>query len=173
MESLDLRFHRAVARRVPNRYYTRPRVETDVEIVDEIENRDLANGSVLYWGRVRTTDSVTYFKKVRVADDKEVGVYPLDLPDVTLETQALWVTLPPLPRSEANFESFGARARRDHGMIGRFHSRHVDRADIEPLHPVHRQSRLPRSRLRRLARRRRHLQRATMLRVPRPHTWAS
>ena len=32
VESLDLRSHQAVARRVPNRYYTRPRVETDVEI---------------------------------------------------------------------------------------------------------------------------------------------
>jgi DEAD/DEAH box helicase domain-containing protein len=93
VESLDLRSHRALARRVPNRYYTRPRVETDVEVLEEIEKRDLANGSVLHWGRVRTTDSVTYFKKVRVADDKEVGVYPLDLPDVILETQALWVTL--------------------------------------------------------------------------------
>src|SRR5918997_3026713 len=77
VESLDLRSHRAVVRRVPNRYYTRPRVETDVEVLEEIEKRDLANGSVLHWGRVRTTDSVTYFKKVRVADDKEIGVYPL------------------------------------------------------------------------------------------------
>src|ERR671916_446481 len=94
VESLDLRQHRAIARRVPNRYYTKPRVETDVEVLEEKEKRDLANGSVLHWGRVRTTDSVTYFKKVRVADDKEVGVYPLDLPDVILETQALWVTLP-------------------------------------------------------------------------------
>ncbi|HEV8045859.1 MAG TPA: DEAD/DEAH box helicase, partial [Rubrobacter sp.] len=94
VESLDLRSHRAVARRVPNRYYTRPRVETDVEVIEEIEERDLANGAMLHWGRVRTTDSVTYFKKVRVADDKEVGVYPLDLPDVMLETQAFWITLP-------------------------------------------------------------------------------
>src|SRR5215204_2461664 len=31
VESLDFRLHRAVARRVPNRFYTRPRVETDVE----------------------------------------------------------------------------------------------------------------------------------------------
>ncbi len=76
VESLDLTAHRAVARRVPNRYYTRPRVETDVEVLEEIEKRDLANGAMLHWGRVRTTDSVTYFKKVRVADDKEVGVYP-------------------------------------------------------------------------------------------------
>ncbi|MBA3616356.1 MAG: DEAD/DEAH box helicase, partial [Rubrobacteraceae bacterium] len=49
VESLDLQLHRAVARRVPNRYYTRPRVETDVEILEEVEARDLANGAMLHW----------------------------------------------------------------------------------------------------------------------------
>jgi DEAD/DEAH box helicase domain-containing protein len=147
VESLDLRSHRAVARRVPNRYYTRPRVETDVEVLEEIEEQDLANGSVLHWGRVRTTDSVTYFKKVRVADDKEVGVYPLDLPEVILETQALWVTLPPLPReARPSFESFGGALHAgEHGMIGLLPLFAMcDRADIGGLStPVHRQSRLP------------------------------
>jgi DEAD/DEAH box helicase domain-containing protein len=147
VESLDLRSHQAVARRVPNRYYTRPRVETDVEILEEIEKRDLANGASLHWGRVRSTDSVTYFKKVRVADDKEVGVYPLDLPDVILETQALWVTLPPLPReARPSFESFGGALHAgEHGMIGLLPLFAMcDRADIGGLStPVHRQSRLP------------------------------
>ncbi|MEJ7816354.1 MAG: DEAD/DEAH box helicase [Rubrobacter sp.] len=147
VESLDLRSHRAVARRVPNRYYTRPRVETDVEVIEEIEERDLANGAMLHWGRVRTTDSVTYFKKVRVADDKEVGVYPLDLPDVMLETQALWITLPPLPReARPSFESFGGALHAgEHGIIGLLPLFAMcDRADIGGLStPVHRQSRLP------------------------------
>src|ERR671921_79990 len=147
VESLDLRSHRAVARRVPNRYYTRPRVETDVEVLEELEKRELANGSVLHWGRVRTTDSVTYFKKVRVADDKEVGVYPLDLPDVILETQALWVTLPPLPgEARPSFESFGGALHAgEHGMIGLLPLFAMcDRADIGGLStPVHRQTTLP------------------------------
>jgi DEAD/DEAH box helicase domain-containing protein len=147
VESLDLQSHRAIARRVPNRYYTRPRVETDVEVLEEIEARDLANGAVLHWGRVRTTDSVTFFKKVRVADDKEVGVYSLDLPDVILETQALWVTLPPLPReARPSFESFGGALHAgEHGLIGLLPLFAMcDRADIGGLStPVHRQSRLP------------------------------
>ena len=50
-----------------------------MEILEEIEKRDLANGAVLHWGGV---DGLCHlFKKVRVADDKEVGVYPLDLPE--------------------------------------------------------------------------------------------
>src|ERR671911_581462 len=147
VEELDLGASRAVARRVPNRYYTRPRVETDVEILESLEERELANGAALHWGRVRTTDSVTFYKKVRVADDREVGVFPLDLPDVTLDTQALWVTLPPLPRgARPSFESFGGALHAgEHGMIGLLPLFAMcDRADIGGLsHPVHRQSRLP------------------------------
>jgi DEAD/DEAH box helicase domain-containing protein len=147
VEELDLTAHRAVARRVPNRFYTRPRIETDVEILDEAEKRDLANGATLSWGRVRTTDSVTYYKKVRVADDKEVGVYPLDLPDVILDTQAFWVTLPPLPRgARPSIESFGGALHAgEHGMIGLLPLFAMcDRADIGGLStPVHRQTTLP------------------------------
>jgi DEAD/DEAH box helicase domain-containing protein len=147
VEELDLAAHRAIARRVPNRFYTRPRIETDVEILEEVERRDLANGATLGWGRVRTTDSVAYYKKVRVADDKEVGVYPLDLPDVILNTQAFWVTLPPLPRgARPSFESFGGALHAgEHGMIGLLPLFAMcDRADIGGLStPVHRQTALP------------------------------
>jgi DEAD/DEAH box helicase domain-containing protein len=147
VEELDLVAHRAVARRVPNRFYTRPRIETDVEILEETEKRDLANGATLSWGRVRTTDSVTYYKKVRVADDREVGVYPLDLPDVILDTQAYWVTLPPLPAgARPSFESFGGALHAgEHGMIGLLPLFAMcDRADIGGLStPIHRQSKLP------------------------------
>jgi DEAD/DEAH box helicase domain-containing protein len=147
VEELDLAARRALARRVPNRFYTRPRVETDVEILEGVEERELANGATLHWGRVRTTDSVTFYKKVRVADDREVGVYPLDLPDVILDTQALWVTLPPLPKgARPSFESFGGALHAgEHGMIGLLPLFAMcDRADIGGLStPIHRQTTLP------------------------------
>ena len=147
VDELDLAAHHALVRRVPNRYYTRPRVETDVEILEVVEERELANGATLHWGRVRTTDSVTFYKKVRVADDTEVGVYPLDLPDVILETQAFWVTLPPLPRgARLSFESFGGALHAgEHGMIGLLPLFAMcDRADIGGLStPIHRQTALP------------------------------
>ena len=147
VEELDLAAHRALARRVPNRFYTRPRIETDVEILEEVAKRDLANGATLGWGRVRTTDSVTYYKKVQVADDREVGIYPLDLPDVILETQAFWLTLPPLPPgARPSFESFGGALHAgEHGMIGLLPLFAMcDRSDIGGLStPIHRQTALP------------------------------
>ena len=147
VEDLSLAAGRAVARKVPNRYYTRPRTETDVEILEELESRDLANGATLHWGRVRTTDAVTHYKKVQVADDREVGVFPLDLPDVVLQTQAFWISLPPLPKdARPSFESFGGALHAgEHGLIGLLPLFAMcDRADIGGLStPVHRQNRLP------------------------------
>ncbi len=147
VEDLNLAAGRAVARKVPNRYYTRPRTETDVEVLEELERRDLANGATLHWGRVRTTDSVTYYKKVQVADDREIGVFPLDLPDVVLETQAFWISLPPLPKdARPSFESFGGALHAgEHGLIGLLPLFAMcDRADIGGLStPAHRQNRLP------------------------------
>ncbi len=147
VEELDLAAHRVLARRVPNRFYTRPRIETDVEILEEVVKRDLANGATLGWGRVRTTDSVTYYKKIQVADDREVGIYPLDLPDVILETQALWLTLPPLPPgARPSFESFGGALHAgEHGMIGLLPLFAMcDRSDIGGLSTaIHRQTALP------------------------------
>ena len=147
IEDLDLAASRAVARRVPNRFYTRPRVETDVEILEDAESRSLANGATLHWGRVRTTDAVTHYKKVQVADEREVGVFLLDLPDVTLQTQAFWITLPPLPKeARPSFESFGGALHAgEHGLIGLLPLFAMcDRADIGGLSiPIHRQTKLP------------------------------
>lgn len=147
IESLDLAAHRAAARKVPNLYYTKPRVETDVEILEELEQRDLGNGATLHWGRVRTTDAVTHYKKLRVADEKEVGVFPLDLPEVMLVTQAMWITLPEWPRgTRPSFESFGgALHAAEHALIGLLPLFAMcDRSDIGGLStPTHRQSALP------------------------------
>lgn len=147
IKNLDFQTHRAVARRVPNKFHTRPRVETDVEILEELDERPLANGATLHFGRVSTTDTVTHYKKIQVADEREVGVFPLDMPDVVLETQAMWITLPPIPRgAKPSFESFGgALHAAEHAMIGLLPLFAMcDRGDIGGLSiPAHRQTALP------------------------------
>ena len=35
-------------------------------------------GAALHWGRVRTTDVVTFYKKIQVQDSREIGVFPLE-----------------------------------------------------------------------------------------------
>ena len=151
VEDLNLPAHQALVRRVPNRYYTKVRVETDVEILEELENRELANGALLRWGRVRTTDAVTFYKKVQVKDGRELGVFSLDLPPTESETRGLWITLPPMAHSEngpdrSNFVGFlGALHAAEHGLIGLLPLFAMcDRGDIGGLSvTVHRQTKLP------------------------------
>ncbi len=151
VESLNLAAHTALVRRVPNRYYTRPKVETDVEILDESEERNLRNGAKLHWGRVRTTDIVTFYKKIQVSNSREVGVFPLDLPPTTFETRGLWVTLPPLPppngsaRRPSFVEFLGALHAAEHAVIGLLPLFAMcDRGDIGGLSvAAHRQTGLP------------------------------
>ena len=149
VEDLNLAAHTALVRKVPNRYYTRPRVETDVEILEKSEERDLCNGAKLHWGKVRTTDIVTFYKKIQVSDSREIGIFPLDLPPITFETRGLWVTLPPLlPNGSArpNFVEFlGALHASEHGAIGLLPLFAMcDRGDIGGLSvAVHRQTGLP------------------------------
>jgi DEAD/DEAH box helicase domain-containing protein len=150
VEDLNLVADNALVRRVPNRYYTRVKVETDVEIIEESEKRDLSNGATLHWGRVRTTDVVTFYKKIQVQDSREIGVFPLDLPPTTFETRGLWVTLPPLPpprdNTRPNFVEFlGSLHAAEHAFIGLLPLFAMcDRGDIGGLSvAVHRQTRLP------------------------------
>ncbi|MDQ3639357.1 MAG: DUF1998 domain-containing protein, partial [Actinomycetota bacterium] len=150
VEDLNLAAHNALVRRVPNRYYTRVKVETDIEILEESEKRDLPNGAALHWGRVWTTDVVTSYKKIQVQDSREIGVFPLDLPPTTFETRGLWVTLPPLLPPEGNtrpnfVEFLGSLHAAEHAFIGLLPLFAMcDRGDIGGLSiAMHRQTRLP------------------------------
>jgi DEAD/DEAH box helicase domain-containing protein len=101
VEDLNLAAHNALVRRVPNRYYTRVKVDTDVEILEESrtrssERRDIALGSGADDGRGQL------LQKDTGPGLREIGVFPLDLPPTTFETRGLWVTLPPLPPPEGN-----------------------------------------------------------------------
>ena len=150
VEELNFLAHNALVRRVPNRYYTKPKVETDVEILEESESRGLANGARLHWGWVRSTDVVTFYKKIQVSNSREVGVFPLDLPPTTFETRGLWITLPPLPPGDGNahpsfVEFLGSLHAAEHTLIGILPLFAMcDRGDIGGLSiSAHRQTGLP------------------------------
>jgi len=150
VDGLNLPAHNALVRRVPNRYYTKVRMETDVEVLEGMRERDLPNGATLSWGRVLTTDQVTFYKKVQVSDGREVGIFPLDLPPTDFETRAMWVTLPPMPpprgMERPSFVEFlGALHAAEHAVIGLLPLFAMcDRGDIGGLSiAIHRQTRLP------------------------------
>jgi DEAD/DEAH box helicase domain-containing protein len=74
-------------------YYTQARDVTDIEIVEELERRDLGDVEVSF-GSVLVTDQVVGFVRKLVSTNEIVDEEPLALPPQRLETRALWVTIP-------------------------------------------------------------------------------
>ncbi len=99
-------------------YYTQPRGETDVEIlaVDEADSRLLPAG--LQVGRVRVVSSVTSYVKKRYLSGAVLEERPLDLPEVSYPTQALWFDADGAAGALAVADLPGALHALEHTLIG-------------------------------------------------------
>jgi DEAD/DEAH box helicase domain-containing protein len=75
-------------------YSTTAREITDIEITEEREHADWGAARVSLGG-VRVTHQVVSFLRRRVPSGESLGEEPLDLPERTLDTTAVWWTLPP------------------------------------------------------------------------------
>ncbi|MBY5161783.1 DEAD/DEAH box helicase [Salsipaludibacter albus] len=90
--ALDLERGLAAAERVRTNHTTRPRRDTDVQIVDELEHRDL--GAVqLALDRVAVTNTVTGYDLLRLGSRDVLASVPLDLPPLHLDTVAVRWTI--------------------------------------------------------------------------------
>jgi len=91
--SLDLDDHVAVIERADPDYSTSAREVTDISIVAEREHRDWA-GCRLSFGEVDVSHQVVSFLKRRQPGGDVIGEEPLDLPERSLRTCAVWWTVP-------------------------------------------------------------------------------
>ncbi len=91
--SLDLDEHVAVVDRADPDYSTSARELTDIEITAERRHVSWGPGRVSLGG-VRVTHQVVSFLRRRVPSGEVLGEEPLDLPERTLDTVAVWWTLP-------------------------------------------------------------------------------
>jgi DEAD/DEAH box helicase domain-containing protein len=94
VRSLDLADHVAVVARADPDYSTSAREVTDIEISAEREHTAWGPARVSF-GDVRVTHQVVSFLRRRVPSGELLGEEPLDLPERTLDTAAVWWTLPP------------------------------------------------------------------------------
>jgi DEAD/DEAH box helicase domain-containing protein len=97
VESLDLEERVAVIERADPGYSTSAREVTDIEILEEMRaaGADAGwTGGRLAFGSVRVTHQVVSFLKRRVPSGEVIAEEPLDLPQRTLETRAVWWTVP-------------------------------------------------------------------------------
>jgi DEAD/DEAH box helicase domain-containing protein len=116
--ALDLEARAAVVERFDADYYTQVKKETQT-VIDAVEDEGRRLGLDLFFGRVSVTEQVVGFQKKAISDGSSLDVLPLDLPETTFETEAVWY----LPESEqlAEYEEMpqllGTLHAAEHAMI--------------------------------------------------------
>ena len=117
VSDLDLDSGRALVRPFEGDFYTQARKETDIWIEKRIEKRSTL-GVELEFGVVSVTEQVVAFQRKRMGDNEVLETIPLDLPEQSFVTQALWYTTPkPLIARLEGDELLGALHASEHGQI--------------------------------------------------------
>ncbi len=74
-------------------YYTYPKTEKNVLVAGQSDVSPLAAGAALFFGSIEVTEQVVAFQKRDGSDDRVLETVPLDLPEETFSTEALWFTV--------------------------------------------------------------------------------
>ncbi len=92
VETLDLEAGQARLRRVESEYYTLPRNETSVQLV-EMAAEEAVCSATKARGEILVTTKVTGFQKVRWYSNETIGIEALEMPPGELLTSAYWLAL--------------------------------------------------------------------------------
>lgn len=92
VESLDLDLHQARMRPMEVDYYTEPRSETTVQLL-EIFEEEAVPGAVKRQGEINVTTQMVGYRKVRWFTHEQLGLGDLTLPPVELQTTGYWIAL--------------------------------------------------------------------------------
>ena len=101
-------------------YYTRARSSKNTEIIRTEQTRQVG-GTRMGFGTLRIREQVTGYDRKLVRGGKSIGIVPLDLPELTYETQGLWIEIPDKVRDalEAGYHHFmGGIHALEHAAIG-------------------------------------------------------
>ncbi len=81
------------ARQDPVTYYTRARSSKSTDILTMDASCEVG-ATRLGYGTLKIKEQVTGYEMKRVSTGKSLGIVPLDLPELTYETQGLWIEIP-------------------------------------------------------------------------------
>jgi DEAD/DEAH box helicase domain-containing protein len=91
---LDLERRRAIVQPFAGDWYTQPKSETDTQIESLLDRREVM-GVRLSFGTVVVTQQVLGYQTKRLSDHEVIDLMPLDMPQTSFATQALWYELGP------------------------------------------------------------------------------
>ena len=142
VRELDLEAKKVFALPAEAAYYTRTRSEKETEILEETGRRPVANFLVRH-GRLKVTEQIMAYERRHLRGGELLGVFPLELPELTFETHGLWIDIEDAVRKlvEARgFHFMGSIHALEHAGIAMFPLFALcDRGDIGgisiPLHP--------------------------------------
>ena len=101
-------------------YYTRARSSKHTEILEVKDTRLVGNTRIGY-GTLRIREQVTGYDRKLVSTGKSIGIVPLDLPEMTYETQGLWIEIPDRVREDVEMRQMhfmGGIHAMEHAAIG-------------------------------------------------------
>lgn len=94
VEALDRTAREVRVRPADVSYYTQTKVDTDLEVL-ETERGDRIGATGHHLGQIRVTHQVVAFQRRALGSREVLDTIPLDLPPTSLETQGIWLTIPP------------------------------------------------------------------------------
>jgi DEAD/DEAH box helicase domain-containing protein len=92
VEELDLEQGIAWLRPAESDYYTMPRVDTEVRLI-ETTSQEKAVGAVKAYGEIQVTSQVKGYRKLKWYTHEQLGIGDVDLPPTELLTTAYWLAL--------------------------------------------------------------------------------
>jgi DEAD/DEAH box helicase domain-containing protein len=90
VEELDLEQHVARLRQTEEDYYTEPRSDTTVQLVEQWGQEE-ARGATKAYGEIKVTSQVIGYRKIRWLTQEQLGVEALSLPPTELLTSGYWL----------------------------------------------------------------------------------
>jgi len=92
VDELDLAQHIAQLRQADVDYYTQPRLETTVQLLDKLDEIEV-RGATKAHGEIAVTSRVTGFRKVKWFTQEQLSLGEVSLPPTELVTTGYWVAL--------------------------------------------------------------------------------
>ncbi len=142
VERLELKEKNVYVTRKEVNYYTRIVAQKETEIIQREQVRPVGNFLVNF-GKILVTETFTGYEKRAIHGQELLGVYPLELPSQTFETEGLWIEIEEVIQDQMKTQGFhvmGGLHALEHGAIGIFPLYALcDRGDIGgicyPHHP--------------------------------------
>ena len=142
VERLELKEKNVYVNRKEVNYYTRIVAQKETEIIQREQVRPVGNFLVNF-GKILVTETFTGYEKRAIHGQELLGVYPLELPPQTFETEGLWIEIEEVIQDQMKTQGFhvmGGLHALEHGAISIFPLYALcDRGDIGgicyPHHP--------------------------------------